>query len=145
MSTKTPSAAKPARRSKVFTPPKSLAVCADTLYKLREAHYELQRKAKELEEQEGILREHLINHLPVSKATGISGKIANAKIELKPIVTVADWSKLEKYIVKNASKGAFALLQHRVNNSAVEEIWGAGKKVPGCERMQIKVISLTKR
>jgi hypothetical protein len=132
-------------KAKAFKPPASLAACADLLYKTREQRYVLQRQATALEEQEGILREHLINNLPKSQASGISGKIANAKIETKQIVQVPDWLKLEKYIVRNANKGSFALLQRRVNASAVEELWAAGKKVPGCEPFKVKVVSVTKR
>ena len=131
--------------SKEFKPPKSLAACADMLYKIREQRYALQREAKLIEEKESILREYLINNLPKSSATGISGKIATVKVELKRIVQVADWDKLQKYIIKNASKGAFALLQRRVNSTAVEEIWAAKKTVPGCEAFNAPVISLTKR
>lgn len=128
-----------------FKIPASLAVCADLLYKTREERYKLQKQATALEEQEGLLREHIIATLPKSKSTGISGKVATAKIELKTIVTVDNWDKLYAYIFKHKKEGAFALLQKRVSSTAVEEIWAAKKAVPGCKAMQVKVVSLTKR
>jgi hypothetical protein len=131
--------------SKEFKPPKSLAACADLLYKIREERYAIQRIAKTLEEKEAALRDHLINNLPKSSATGISGKFATAKVELKRIVQVEDWDKLQKYIVKNAAKGSFALLQRRVNAAAVEEIWADKKAVPGCAPFSVPVVSVTKR
>jgi hypothetical protein len=131
--------------SKEFKPPKSLAACADLLYKTREERYAIQRTAKALEEREAALRDHLINNLPKSSATGISGKLATAKVELKRIVQVENFDKTLAYCIKNAKKGAFAILQRRINPSAVEEIWAAGKKVPGCEPFSVPVVSVTKR
>jgi hypothetical protein len=125
--------------------PKSLAACADLLYKTREERYALNRQVQALDEKEAALREHLINNLPKSQATGISGKLANAKIELKPVVIIEDWDKFYDYLVKNRKKGAFAMLQKRIAPRAIEEVWDAGKEVPGAGRLQVKVVSLTKR
>ena len=128
-----------------FTPPKSLAACADLLYKTRNERLELSKKVDELQAKETALREHLINNLPKSEATGVAGKLARASIEMKSVVRVADWDKLYAYIIKNAKKGSFALMQRRVSEPAVREIWESNKEVPGCEAMNIPVVSLTKR
>lgn len=128
-----------------FKPPASLAACADLLYKLRQERLAADKVAAELKSRETMLVEHLIATLPKSSATGISGKVATAKIELKTTVSVNDWDKLYAYIVKNQKKGAFALMQRRVSVGAVEEIWNTGKAVPGCEPFRIPTISLTKR
>jgi ribosomal protein S6 len=130
---------------KKFTPPKSLAVCADMLYTIREERYALNAEVEALAAKEGILREHLINNLPKSSATGISGKVANAKIERKQIVIVESFDKTLAYCIKNQSKGAFALLQRRINESAVKEIWALKKAVPGLKAGSVPVVSLTKR
>ncbi len=130
---------------KKFTPPRSLAVCADMLYKTREERLALQKQVDALQEKETALREHLINNLPKSQSTGISGKLATARIELKTVVQVTDWDKLYAHIVKNAKKGAFALMQRRVSNSAVDEMWTQGKEVPGVEPYTMPVVSITKR
>lgn len=130
---------------KKFALPKSLAACADLMYSLREKRYAMQKEVDEVAAQESALREHLINNLPKSSATGISGKLANARIELKQTIQVEDWDKLTKYIIKNASKGAFALMQRRVSESAVREIWESRKQVPGVKPFDVPVVSLTKR
>ena len=131
--------------AKAFKPPKSLATCADLLYTTREERYAAQKVVEALAAKEAILREHLINNLPKSDASGIAGKLARASIELKSTVKVNDWGKLYKYIAKNINQGSFALLQRRVGESAVREIWGQGKKVPGCEPYKVPVVSITKR
>lgn len=138
---------KPAAKSaeKKFTPPKSLASCADMLYKIREERYALNKQVTALEEKEAVLREHLINNLPKSDATGIAGKVARATVESKSIVQVSDWDKLQAYILKNAKKGAFALMQRRISEGAVREIWDSGKEVPGCTSFKVPVVSVVKR
>jgi len=133
------------KETKKFTPPKSLATCADMLYSIREERYALNKQVDALAEKEAALREHLINNLPKSEATGIAGKIARATVENKSVVQVQDWDKLYSYIIKNAKKGAFALMQRRVSESAVREIWEAKKEVPGCAAMNVPVVSVVKR
>lgn len=125
--------------------PKSLAACADLLYKVRQERLAKDKEAAALKAQESALVEHLINNLPKSQASGIAGKVARASIETKVTVSVTDWDKLYAYIIKNQKKGAFALMQRRVSVTAVEEIWHAGKEVPGCTPYRVPTISLTKR
>ena len=126
---------------KGFKLPKSLAVCADMLYETRTKRLAVQKEVDALQAVESALREHLIDNLPKSQATGVSGKTANAKImtDFKPRVT--DWDKFRAYIIKNK---AFELLQKRVSDEAIQERWDAGKEIPGVERFQVVKVSLTK-
>lgn len=125
--------------------PKSLALCADMLYNLRKERIAKDKEAAELKAQETALVEHLINSLPKSDATGVSGKVANVKVEMKQTVQVEDWDKVYDYVTKNRKKGAFALLQRRIGASAVQEIWASGKEVPGCVPFNVPTLSVTKR
>ena len=125
--------------------PKSLAACADALWKIKADRLAAQKIVDQFAAQESELREYLINNLPKSDATGVSGKLANVKIETKTVALVEDWDKFYTYVVKNYKKGSFALLQRRLNSSAVQEIWENHKEVPGVGAMRVPVISLTKR
>lgn len=121
--------------------PKSLAACADLLYKTREERLRLAKAVKELDEYETALEEHLIDKLPVSDATGVAGKIARVQIIPKVVPTVKDWDALWKYIFKTK---ATEFLQRRISVDAVTERWEAGKEVPGVERFNAKKVSVTK-
>jgi len=132
-------------KEKKFTPPANLAACADLLYKTRQERFKADKAAAALKSKETALVEHLIAKLPKSSATGIAGKLALAKVQIKNGVEVVDFDKTYAYIAKNWKKGAFALLQRRISTSTVEEMWEAGKEVPGCKRIKFKTISLTKR
>ena len=126
---------------KGFKLPKSLAVCADMLYETRAKRLAVQKEVDALQAVESALREHLIANLPKSEATGVSGKVANAKIITDKLPRVTDWEAVHAYIKKT---GAFELMQKRLSNEAVQERWDAGKKIPGVEEYQVVKVSLTK-
>ena len=126
--------------------PKTLAGCADRLYEVRQLRLAKQREVEAFEKEESALREHLIQNLPKSQASGIAGKTARASIANKVVVQVTNWDEVYGYIVKNFKKnpGVFALLQKRVGEAAVKEIWEAGKKVPGTQPLEVPTVSLNK-
>jgi len=130
---------------KQFKPPKSLAICADMLYTTRNERLAKEAEVELLKTKESALREHIINNLPKSSASGITGKIAYAEIKEKIVVKVDNWESLITYCIKNRKKGAFAMIQHRISPSAVEDLWAAGKKVPGCSPFKTKIVSSGKR
>lgn len=108
-----------------------LGACADKLYELRELRAKLQRQVDAIAADEAALKQHLIDNLPKSEAVGVAGKVARVQVTTKRVPTAEDWEAIQEYVKKNASKGGFALLQRRLNAAAVQEIWDAGKKVPG--------------
>lgn len=131
---------KPGKPAK-FKLPKSLAECADLAYTLRERRLEIQRSTKQLEEQEKLVKEYLINNLPKSQASGVSGKVANAKIERDTVPTITDKKKFLAYVKKT---GDFDLITSSMNPRAVKERWEHKKKVPGIGEFQVVKLSLTK-
>lgn len=130
-----------ATKKEVFKLPKTLAACADALYETRAKRLEVQKIVDELQARESILREHLIDNLPKSDATGVSGKLARATVTVKELPRVEDWDKLWAHIKKT---GAFELLQKRLSNAAVEERWEHSKQVPGVGKFNAVSISLNK-
>jgi hypothetical protein len=121
--------------------PKTDAACADLLYATREARLQLQRQCERLEKGEAALKEHFINALPKSSASGIAGLIARIQIETKLMPTVEDWAVLQRYIKLN---DAFDLLQRRLNENAVKERWNDSVEIPGVTTIQIKKVSCVK-
>lgn len=129
-----------------FKAPKTLAEAADRLYTLRQERLALQKQVDSLSAHESFLSEHLINNLPKSNASGIAGKVANARIESKEIPRVEDWPALYAYVMKTAKKnpGVWGLLQRRVSEGTVKELWAEGVKVPGVTRFDVPVVRLSK-
>jgi hypothetical protein len=121
--------------------PKTVAACADKLWKIRESRLAQQKIADELEKEEKALKAHIIENLPKSEASGISGKIANVAIRMKEVAQVKDWEAFYKYVKKT---GSFELLQKRLNDSAILERVENGKPVPGVGSFNVVTLSLTK-
>lgn len=128
-------------KAPVFKLPKSLAACADMLYTTRQERLDVQKKVDEFKEREELLRTHIINTLPKSEASGISGKIANAKIVTKDVPRVEDWDAFYKYVHKNQ---AYELLQRRLNDAGIQERWDDDKTVPGVGKFTTVSVSVTK-
>jgi hypothetical protein len=131
---------------KQFVPPKNLAACADAYYTKREERLALERKAALVGAEENACREYLINNLPKSQASGISGKVARVAVENKDVYTVKDWDGVWGYIIKNVKKmpGLTGMLQRRINESMVKEMAEAGKLIPGVEKIEVPVVRLNK-
>jgi hypothetical protein len=121
--------------------PKTLALCADELYKTREARLAAQKAVDALQEKESAIKEHLINNLPKSDASGVAGKLARVTIVTKVIAQVKDWDVFYKYVKKT---GAFDLMQRRLTDTAVKERWDNGKEVPGVEPFNAVTVSINK-
>lgn len=124
-----------------FKLPKSLAACADRLYEVRQKRLDQQKVVAALEEEERALKNHLIDNLPKSDASGVAGKLARVTVVTKDVPQVKDWDALHKYIKRT---GQFELFQRRLADNAVRERWEAGKEVPGVERFKAVSISLNK-
>ena len=125
----------------LFKPPKALGTCADKLYEIRQQRLAAQKVVEKLTEQETALKEHIIQTLPKSESSGITGKVARVTIVKKIIPQVADWDKLYKHISRTKS---FELLQRRVSDTAVKERWENGKQVPGVDHFTIVTVGINK-
>lgn len=125
-----------------FKLPKTLAGVADELGHARDARRKIAKELKAAEKHENALKAHMIEHLPVSDATGVAGKIWRVQIvsKDKPVVAGEDWVKLYAHIKKT---GEFDLLQKRVAEGAVKQRWDAEKKVPGVGKFIAKDVSIT--
>lgn len=124
-----------------FVLPKTLAGCADLLYTTRQARLEMDKQVEAMKARETELRQHLIDNLPVSEATGVAGKVARATIVTKDEPDVQDWDATWEYIRKTKS---YDLIQKRISPAAVKERWENNKVVPGIGHRTVKSVSLNK-
>ncbi len=131
-------------KTPVLKIPKSLALAVDMYYSKREERLAKQREVDALEADEKMLKEHLINSIPKSNATGIAGKLCAVSVVQKDIPQVADWDKFYEYVAKNRTKGGFAMLSRSLSATAVKEVWEAGKEVPGVGHFTAVTLSVHK-
>jgi hypothetical protein len=121
--------------------PAKIGAAIDELYATRQHRLEEMGAIKDMSDYETRLKNHLIDTLPKSDASGVAGKFARAQITTKKVPTVQDWDAFYKYVKKN---NAWELLQRRVNDQAVYDRWDAGKVIPGVGEFTTVSVSVTK-
>lgn len=121
--------------------PKTMGACVDLLVQIREKKAELNKMIRELEEDESMLKGHLQSRAELEQTSGFSGKTHNLTFVKDNIPQVADWDALYAYIVK---KKAFHLLQKRLAEASIKEIWAENKVVPGVQAFEVVKTSIKK-
>lgn len=121
--------------------PATLGECADRLYELRGIKSAKKKEIEAIEEEEGMIRDHLINTLPADGATGVAGMIARVSINTKEKAQVCDWGEFCDHV---RSTGDFDLMQRRLNEAAVKLRWEVGVTVPGTTKFVAKEVSCVK-
>lgn len=119
--------------------PKTMAACADAYQEARDNRLAADKEVARLKEWENALKEHIINNLPKSEATGVSGKYAQVTVVTKTKLKVADWDKFYSHVKKT---GHFELLNRALNQAAAQERFDAGKPVPGVDTFDDVTLSL---
>lgn len=121
--------------------PESVGLCADLYSEVRELRLEMQRHTDAVRARETEIREYIIANLSKSDDTGAAGKKYRAQIVTRQQATVRDWDSLWSYIHTHKR---FDLLQKRVSDKAVKDMWEAGEAVPGVEKFNSVDVSITK-
>jgi len=122
--------------------PSTLGGCADRLHELKTQRLELEAQAKKLKEEYNILQEYIIETLPKSDASGISGKNASVSVVVKEVPTVTDENKFREFMEANDRYDL--AYKARPNPHAVREMWEDGAEVAGVEKFKRVTISLKK-
>jgi hypothetical protein len=113
----------------------------DQLYELREQRLALDRKVKEMKEEEVRIREQIFELLAAAGLKRASGGIATAGITVKVVPLVEDWDLVHDYIRKT---GEFDLLEKRIGKTAWRARVEDGIDIPGVSAVEDVDISLTR-
>lgn len=122
--------------------PKSIAVCVDKYYQLREKRLAMQKEVDAVAAEERAYKNHLIDTIPKSQATGVQGKLARVTIVTKEEPQVKDPEAFRKYM--NRTKRWDLAYNLRPSAPGIREMWEEGKKVPGIEKFTVVTVSLNK-
>ncbi len=121
--------------------PDTLGKCADMLYKVRERKAGISRALRELESFEKALKDHIIDSLPKSQATGVAGKLARVTVVTKEVPTVTDWEKVHNYVLETKN---FDVLQRRLSEGVVRDIEANVGPIPGVGKFTTISVSCVK-
>jgi hypothetical protein len=121
--------------------PQSIGRCADLYHDIRELRLMMEKEAADIKARETEIQEHIINNLSKSDDTGAAGLRyrAQVKTEVKP--QIADWAAFTAYVAEN---DRFDLVQKRLGEKAVGDLWEAGETVPGVAKVHVPKLSITK-
>ena len=127
---------------KSFKFPKKIGACADRLYQLRQQRLAQQKVVEQLAAEESALKEHIINTLPKSEASGVAGKIARVTVVTREEPLVKDQDLFRRYLNRT---GRFDLAYKlRPSGPAIRELWEEGRKIPGIDKFNVVTVSLNK-
>lgn len=131
--------------------PTSVGRCADLYHDVRALRLAMSKEVEEVESFERELKEHMLGNLSRSDDTGAAGlryRVQRVEKQVPRVGTDAEdggtaegWTKLWDYIART---GRFDLLQKRLGEKAVKDMWDAGEAVPGVMRMNVPDVSITK-
>lgn len=133
-----------------FTPPPipaSVGRCADLYKEVQGLRLAMEKETEEVKSFENGLKQHMIDNLSVSDDTGAAGLKYRVQIVTKTVPRVdteteaGGWSLLWGYIAKT---GRFDLLQKRLGEKAIKDMWEQGEVIPGVEKFNAKDVSITK-
>lgn len=122
--------------------PRRLGACADKLYEVRQKRLALQKEVEALAKEESALKQHIIDTLPKSEASGVAGKLARVSVVVKEEPQVVDQEVFRKYL--NRSKRWDLAYKLRPSAPAIREMWEDGKQVPGIDKFNVVTVSMNK-
>lgn len=121
--------------------PATFGAACDLLHDVRTARLTAEKAAEPLKGRESEVREYLIQNISKSEDGGAIGKRYKGVIVEKRKPAVKDWEKFFDFV---AAEKRFDLLQKRVSDKPVMELYEEGKLPPGIETALIPELSLTK-
>lgn len=127
---------------KKFRFPRTMGKCADKLYELRQQRLSMQKEVDAVAAEERALKQHIIDNLPKSEASGVQGQTARVTVVVKEEPQVKDQDAFRKYL--NRSKRFDLAYKLRPSGPAIREMWEDGKEIPGVEKFNVVTVSLNK-
>lgn len=121
--------------------PQSIGRVADLYSDVRQLRLGMEKEVEAVKARETQLRDHIINNLSKSDDTGAAGLRYRAQIVMKDVPRAADWGQIHAYIQKT---GRFDLVQRRLGEAAIKEMWASKEEIPGVEKARIPDVSITK-
>lgn len=128
-----------ARTAKSTAPKPTLGATIDQMWTLREKKRSLDAQTKTVEAEIKTLETTMFELLDAQDTRTAEGKCASVSINEAVVANVEDWESLWPWIAKNKF---FHLIQKRVSDPGMRELWALGKVVPGVQPFTKRTLSL---
>lgn len=119
--------------------PLTIGQATDEMWALREKKRALEASVKVVETQMKELEETVFGLMDAQDTRKAEGKSASVSITESTVGTVEDWDAVWTYIAKNKY---FHLVQKRLSDPALRELWDMGKVVPGVQPFKKRTLSV---
>lgn len=117
----------------------TLGATIDRMWELREKKRSLDAQVKTVEADMELLETSMFRLLDAQDTRKAEGKHASVSVNESVVGNVEDWDALWPYITKNKF---FHLVQKRLSDPALRELWGKGKVIPGVQPFTKRTLSL---
>lgn len=120
-----------------------LGALIDALWQKREEKKRAAEVVTKIEEEIALQEEALLARLEAEGTDAAKGKLASVSVGSSVVGNVTDWDAFWAFIFK---KKYTHLLQRRLSDPAIRELFEAGTKVPGIEpftkkRLNVRTVS----
>lgn len=119
--------------------PMTLGACIDKMWQLREDKRALDAQIKAVEADIKALETDMFGLLDAQDTRKAEGKHASVSVNESVVCNVEDWDALWPWIAKNKF---FHLVQKRVSDPGIRELWALGKVIPGTQPFTKRTLSL---
>lgn len=119
--------------------PLTLGAATDKMWALREEKRLLAVEEKRINTELAALETTIFGLMDAQDTRKAEGKKAGISIGEAVVGNVEDWDALWPYIVKNKY---FHLVQKRVSDPGLRELWEKGKTVPGVQPFTKRTLSV---
>ena len=130
---------KPRTRKATPAAKPTLGSTIDTMWALREKKRDLDAQTKVVEGEIKALETLMFELLDAQDTRKAEGKRASVSVSEAVVANVEDWDALWPWIAKNKF---FHLVQKRVSDPGMRELWALGKVVPGTQPFTKRTLSL---
>lgn len=129
--------------------PQSIGRCADLYHDVRELRLAMEKEVEDVQRFESAVKAHILDNLSKSADTGAAGLRYRAQRTEKKVPKIRQdddnpqigWPQFWAYVVKTSR---FDLVQKRLADKAIKDMWEAGETVPGVEVLNVPDVSITK-
>ena len=134
-----PTKAKTTKAVAAAPAPKTLGAATDEMWALREEKRKLGIEEKRIETAIKALEETIFGLLDAQDTRKAEGKKASVSIGEAIVGNVEDWDALWPWIAKTKN---FHLIQKRVSDPGLRELWALNKVVPGVQPFTKRTLSV---
>lgn len=121
--------------------PKSIGRCADLYHDVRELRLLMDKEVEAIKARETEIQEYIIANLSKSDDTGAAGLRYRAQVRTEDKPQIADWAAFTLFVAEN---DRFDLIQKRLGEKAVADMWDKNETVPGVAKVHVPKLSITK-